>query len=477
MRPPFTSSRPFTLSLPKGALGLLLLGGCATVQKEKGHSELASTVEQRMGLKTGWNNGTPDDAEVAKRRRDALADGLTAREAAELALLGNPRLTALYEDLGVSQADMVQAGLLKNPSLGMVLGLPILGGHVELSFSLVQEFIDLFTRPLKVKVAKEQFAAEVQRVTHAALETVAEARQSYLAVQAAERELEVRGEIETLARATAEVAERQRRAGNINALTHASELASWEESRLQLAEAQLHLAEKREALNRALGLWGQDTAWTLAEKLPVLASAPALDGLEEKAMRQRMDLGAAKRQVELFSEALALAKGTRFIGRLEVGAEVHQHPGGFETGGPTLSIDLPIFDQRQALIARLEAQARQAQHQADGLAVEIRSMVREGTQRLTMLRRRAEHYRDVLLPLRAKVTEQTQLAYNAMQVGPQVLFAARREEGEAALGYLEALRAAHAAQVELELAVGSTLEEPRQKAAEPPAHHHHGGAP
>ena len=94
-----------------------------------------------------------------------------------------------------------------------------------------------------------------------------------------------------------------------------------------------------------------------------------------------------------------------------------------------------------------------------------------------LLRRRAEHYRDVLLPLRAKVTEQTQLAYNAMQVGPQVLFAARREEGEAALGYLEALRAAHAAQVELELAVGSTLEEPRQKAAEPPAHHHHGGAP
>jgi outer membrane protein, heavy metal efflux system len=436
----------------------LLASGCAAVEKERGHKELAKTVELRTGLKTGWDQGTPDDAQVATRRKELVADGLTSRDAAELALLGNPKLTAMYEDLGVSQADLVQAGLLKNPSLGIVLGLPIVGGHVEFSFELVQDFIDLFTIPLKTRVAREQFAAEVQRVTHAALETVAEARRAYLAVQTAEQSLKVQTEIETLARATAEVAERQRRAGNISALVHASETARWQEARLMLADAQLSLTEKREALNRVCGLWGESTAWTLAEPLPALPKALALEKLEEKAMTERLDLGFARRQAMLFEEAVRLARSTRFIGKLEIGGQLHQHPTGFETGGPMLSLDLPIFDQRQAFIARLEAQQRQAQHQADGLAIEIRSLVREGRERLVSLRRRAEHYRDVLLPLRAEVTQQTQLAYNAMQIGPQSLFEARREEGEATLAYLEALRAAHAAQVDLELTVGGQLE-------------------
>jgi cobalt-zinc-cadmium efflux system outer membrane protein len=443
-------------------LGSVLLAcSCAAVHKEKGHRELAQTVADRTGLRTGWDQGTPDDAQVAQRRKDLLTDGLTSRDAAELALLGNPKLTALYEDLGVSQADLVQAGLLKNPSLGVVLGLPIIGGHFELSFSLVQEFIDLFTLPLKVKVAREQFAADVLRVTQAALETVGEARRAYLAVQAAERALEVEKQLETLARATAEVAERQRKAGNISALVHATETARWQEARLRLADAQLDLTEKREALNRTCGLWGEATEWTLAEPLPLLSGALALEALEEKATRERLDLDVARKQVKLFDDALSLARSTRFVGKMEIGGQLHEHPTGAETAGPTLVLDLPIFDQRQGLIARLEAQQRQAQHQADGLAIEIRSLVRENREKLIAMRRRAEHYRDVLLPLRAEVTQQTQLAYNAMQVGPQALFTARREEGEATLQYFEALRAAHAAQVDLELAVGGQLEAKR----------------
>jgi cobalt-zinc-cadmium efflux system outer membrane protein len=49
----------------------LLAGGCASIQKERGHAEVAALIEERIGRKTRWDQGTPEDAEVA-RHLDAL---------------------------------------------------------------------------------------------------------------------------------------------------------------------------------------------------------------------------------------------------------------------------------------------------------------------------------------------------------------------------------------------------------------------
>jgi hypothetical protein len=47
-----------------------------------------------------------------------LQGGLTREHAVEIARLNNPHLQETYDELDVSQADLVQAGLLSNPSLG-----------------------------------------------------------------------------------------------------------------------------------------------------------------------------------------------------------------------------------------------------------------------------------------------------------------------------------------------------------------------
>ncbi|QSQ20274.1 TolC family protein [Pyxidicoccus parkwayensis] len=437
----------------------LLASGCASIQKERGHAEVAALVEERLGRKTRWNQGTPEDAEVQRHLDALLKEDLTSDRAVEVALLNNPALQSTYEDLGVSQADMVQAGLLSNPTLSGSVGFPISGvGVSEHEFSLVQEFVDLFTLPLRKRVAQEQFIADTLRVAHEALSTAAEVRKTYSEVQARQQLVELRRAVLQAAEATADLATRQREAGNITELDLATEQASAEEARLVLAQEELALVEDREHLNRLLGLWGPRTEWKVSEALPPppVQEAP-LERLESLAVRQRLDIDAARKQVSLLWNALELARSTRYFGRVEVGVHTHQDADGPRLFGPTLSLELPIFDQRQALIARLEAQHRQGERRLVELSVNARSEVRAARARLLSLRMVAERYRQVVLPLREKVVEQAQLQYNGMQIGLYQLLTAKREQVEAYRSYLEAVRDYWMAHAELERLVGGRL--------------------
>jgi len=59
---------------------------------------------------------TDEDREaVAKRTQELLSKPLGMDDAVQIALLNNRGLQASYGELGVSEADLVQAGRLPNP--------------------------------------------------------------------------------------------------------------------------------------------------------------------------------------------------------------------------------------------------------------------------------------------------------------------------------------------------------------------------
>src|SRR4051794_7557503 len=197
----------------------LATGGCARVTPERGHDRVAALVEQRTGQRTGWQAGPPDDARVAGWVRATIAQGLTRPRAVEIALVNSPELGAAYEELGISQADMVQAGLLKNPTIGAEVGLPIEHGTLsEQRISLVQDFLDLLVLPARKQIAREQFEADTLRVASRALEIAAEAQKAFATVQASGALVAFRSSVVDAAQATADLAARQFEAGNISAL-------------------------------------------------------------------------------------------------------------------------------------------------------------------------------------------------------------------------------------------------------------------
>ena len=95
----------------------------------------------------------------------------------EVALLNNRDLQATYEELGIAQAELVEAGLLTNPRLLAEVRSP---KYHALPFELdvTQSFIELLTLPLRSQ-AGAAFEAAKLRVTHEVLNTAAEAEASF----------------------------------------------------------------------------------------------------------------------------------------------------------------------------------------------------------------------------------------------------------------------------------------------------------
>lgn len=438
-------------------LSSLLAFGCASVVKERGHDDVAGIVHERTGYNTRWDKGPPSDEQIATWVDALLRNGVTRDRAVEIALVNNPSLQATYEELGVSQADMVQAGLLSNPTLGGSVGFP-LRGHREYEASLTQNFLDIFVLPLRKRVAREQFIADTLRVAHETLQVATNVRKAVAAYQAQARMVELQRSIVQASQAAAELATGQHEAGNINDLSLTQERSAYEQAALDLEHDELALVEAREELNRALGLWGRRTSWTLAEPLPELPSEdPPLQHLESRAIAQRLDVDAARKQSLLLWNAVHLAKSSRYFGFIEVGVHTHKDPDGARLLGPTLSLELPIFDQRQALIARLEAQYRQAERRLTGLAVNARSEVRTAHARLLSARRVVDRYRTTLLPLRETAVEQAQLQYNAMQIGLYELLAAKQAQITSYRAYIDVVREYWATRADLEMSVGGRI--------------------
>ena len=438
----------------------LTVPGCATISKERGHDEVAKIVKDRTGGSTAWEQGTPEDAQVAARVAELLRNGLDRPRAIEIALVNNPSLQSTYEELGVSQAEMVQAGLLSNPSLEASIAWPLAGegGMVEYEASIAQNFLDIFVLPLRKRVAREQFTADTLRVAHEALRVAADVSKLFAEVQAQTQLAELGRTVLQAAQAASERAERQHRAGNITELALATERAAYQQAKLDVAREDLELLAKREELNRLLGLWGPQTEWALAEKLPDLPPEEApLEQLEAIAIRQRLDVDAARKQALLMSNAVALARAPRIFGVIDVGVHIHQDPDGPRLFGPTLSLELPVFDQRQAVIARVEAQQRQADRRLAAISIDARSEVRIARAQMLAARQVVDHYRKVLLPLRETVVEHAMLQYNGMQIGLYELLSAKKEQIEAYRAYIGSVRDYWMARAELERAMGGRV--------------------
>jgi outer membrane protein, heavy metal efflux system len=441
----------------RAILALLLATGCASASKDEGFSDVDAAVRERTGLRVHWNQGTPADAEAAAAVRGLLSRELRVEDAVQIALLNNRGVQATYEDLGIAQADLVQAGLLKNPVFEGEIRFP---RHTTapLELDLFQDFLDLLLLPLRKRVASTRFEEAKLRVASAVLDVAVETKRAFYRVQAARQTTEMRRSVVDATTASLEAARRLHDAGNVTDLALANEEALFRQSKLDLAEAEEETLEAREALSALMGVWGDDVRWTVADRLPDLPEDEvARPGLESLAMEKRLDLAAARRDVEATAESLGIARWSPLGPEVVAGVHSEREPEGSTTVGPSISIPVPLFDQGQAARGRAGSMLRQAEERFAALAIEIRSQVRQRHARLVAARRRAEYYRAAVLPLRRRIVEETQLQYDAMQIGVFELLQAKQAEIEAGQRYIEALADYWLARADLEQAVGGRL--------------------
>jgi cobalt-zinc-cadmium efflux system outer membrane protein len=442
------------------ALAATLLTGCASTSPAPAFQEVSQTVKQRGAAGVRWDQNTAEDEQAAKAIEDLLARELTVDAAVQIALLGSPRLRSTFEELSIAQADLVQAGLLKNPVF--TIGSTAWDSeHIDpnLFLAVEQDFLDLITLPMRKRVAATQLEVTKLEVGDEMLRLSAEVRSAFYVAQAAEQTTAMQRMVSEAAETSAELARRQHAAGNTNDLALSSELALASQARLALARTEGEAAVAREHLTKLMGIWGKRTGFKIAPRLPELPAAEVpLDRLESLAIEKRLDIGAARREVQSLEYATTLAKTTRWTGFVNVSVEAGRLRSTKKISlGPAVSLEIPLFDQRQGAIARLEAFRRQAENNLQALSVDARSDVRASHARVTTARRVVAEYGKSLVPIRENIVKLSQQQYDAMLLGVYQLIQAKQSEFEAYREYIQALRDYWIARSDLERAVGARL--------------------
>ena len=164
-----------------------------------------------------WNRGTELDREAAEQLRTLLERRLTADdEAVQIALLNNRDLQAIYTELGIGQADLVQAGLFKNPLLDAAVFFPLSVCARIFSSAWWWAFWMSSTCRSASEVAAAAFEEAKLRVTGTVLEFAARVRTAFYVHQANEQLLELRQMIVLSLHASFDVSRRLHEAGNIS---------------------------------------------------------------------------------------------------------------------------------------------------------------------------------------------------------------------------------------------------------------------
>jgi outer membrane protein TolC len=422
-------------------LAALLLAGCATFSSDGGFAPVAQTAQERLGAQARWLR-TPAERAQAQRETDALLSRpLSLGDALQIALLNNGSLQASFEELGISEADLVRAGRLPDPRF--TLRHSSGDGSYDIEETVSVDVLALLTRPLAHAAQQRRFV-EVQGAASAAVARLAaRVRNAYFTALAARELARYRAEVADAAQTGAELARRMRAAGNWNALDEARERRFYLEAQIELERARLAESAAAERLIAILGLTDERAHIELAQRLPELPPRIVeLPDVERTALDERLDLRSMRARLDALAADLKLTRATRFVNVLEAGpTRVKQGPGSapYESGYE-ITLELPIFDGGGPQVRKAEARYAQAVDRFAQAAIEARAEVREAYAAYRAAHAIAARERDEVLPLGQSISEQDLERYNAAQISVFDLLADARSRIGGIEDYIRSVR-------------------------------------
>lgn len=434
------------------AVLFLGLAGCASFSEDGGFGAIEQASRRHLGMDVVRATSPEEADSIGRRVTELLARPLSVDHAMQIALLNNRGLQASFNELGISEAELVQAGRLPNP--GFSFGRNTRGNEIELERGLHLNLARLLAMPLMQEVESRRFERLQRDVTMEVVSLAAATRKAYYNALAAEQSLRYMGQVRDAAAAGAELGRRMAQAGNWNRINQAREQSFYADAALNLARAERMQMATRERLTRLMGLWGEQVSYSLPERLPDLPASPRdLPQVEQLALQQRLDVQASKLAAEQTAKNLGLTRTTRFINVLELGL-IHNSSNEKPTKrGWEIGFELPLFDWGTARVQKAEAIYMQAVNRAAETAVSARSEVREAYLGYRNSHDIALHYRDEIVPNRKRISDENLLRYNGMLIGVFELLADARSQMLGVNGYIEALRDFWLAQADLDMAL------------------------
>lgn len=152
---PILSIHPSRLKAAALASIALLLTGCATFSADGGLDAVSAITSERTGQRVQRIASDSDAASAQAVMAALLAKPLTPDSAVQIALLNNRGLQAALAELGVSEAEFVQVGRMRNP--GLSFSRLRNGEDVEIDRSVMFDLIGLLTLPIRSNIEARRF--------------------------------------------------------------------------------------------------------------------------------------------------------------------------------------------------------------------------------------------------------------------------------------------------------------------------------
>ncbi len=437
----------------------LAVAGCASLSPDGNTTDLAALSAGKTAGITVPVALAPTDASretIAK----LLAQPLTAEAAVCIALLNNPGLHVAMATLGISDADRVQASTPPNPHLS--LGRFKEGGSIEIERALSFNVVGLLALPWRAKWQSQQHELAKLQAAQEIITTAANTRKAWIRAVAAQQSAEYMADAKSAAEASGELARRMARVGNWSRLDQAREQVFLADATTQLAKAQQAAFSEREQLTRLMGLWGPQVAFKLHARLPELPkTTPDMPTLEERAIRERLDVRSSLAEADFVANSLGWVKASGFVNALDMS---YARNTTVETAdghtaikrGWGLELPIPVFDWGGAANAKAQSTYMRAVARVRQTAINARSEAREAYHGYRTAHDLAIHYQDEVVPLRKFISDETLLRYNGMLLSAFDLLSDMRLQIMAVNGAIDAKRDFWLAEADLQTALTGT---------------------
>jgi outer membrane protein TolC len=442
--------------LPVLLLSSFVLSGCASFSKDGGLNDVKSLTQRHIKQEVVWPKTAAEQQLAEARVQELLQKELDVESAVQIALLSNKGLQASLFELGISEAEVVQAGRLPNPKFSMLYARH--NGDYKIEQALTFNIFSLLTMPKMLEIERLNFENTKQKTALDVLKLAYQTRLAYFNAVAANEQVTYSAQVLESAEASAEMARRMVKAGNWNQLELAREQGFYADAKQDALAAKQKQSAAHEALTRLLGISVNQLA--IQKRLPDLPKTITEPSqFQQEAFEQRLDLQAARLRVQALAKQLGLTKATSVINVLELGPArvLEGRRGDSYKKGVDISFELPLFDWGGAKVARAEATYMQGVNRAAYIASNAQSEIREAYSHYSTSYDIAKQYHDEIVPLRKKVLDEKLLRYNGMLISPFELFADARAQVASVKTYIEKLNEFWLADTELQMTRIGTL--------------------
>ncbi|MFZ3087137.1 MAG: TolC family protein, partial [Methylotenera sp.] len=154
-----------------------VLGGCAGFSQDGGLDGVKSLAQQHIKQEVVWPKTEAEQKSIETRVNALLQKDLDVESAVQIALLNNKGLQASLYELGISEADVVQAGRLPNPKFSMLYARN--NGDYKIEQALTFNIFSLLTMPKMLEIERLNFEKTKQDVAIDVLRLAYQTRLAY----------------------------------------------------------------------------------------------------------------------------------------------------------------------------------------------------------------------------------------------------------------------------------------------------------